>query len=51
MKGELIYNREHIDEVLSRDNIFVITDANVARLYTFVTAPRGAIVAAGEDSK
>lgn len=51
MKGELIYNREHIDEVLSRDNIFVITDANVARLYPFVTAPRGAVVAAGEDSK
>lgn len=51
MKGAPIFSTDRIQEVLAADNIYVITDANMARLYPFVTEPRGAVVPAGEDSK
>lgn len=51
MNGQLIFDRKRIDEVLACDNIFVVTDSHVAALYPEVTAPRGAVVPAGEDSK
>lgn len=51
MNSKIVYSFDEALSALEGDNVYVVTDSNVARLYPFAAQARGTIVPAGEDSK